>query len=104
MPLSLLAEMFSRQQAAQRTQPGTRGLRPGVGSYGSRPFQPRNPDAGIAKEQQMMQSPVFAAFMEQFNPKTPVSDFLRTRGLGPQPPRSLPTGQARPLYGRFGGY
>lgn len=79
MALSLLAEMFSKQQAQQRTQPGTKGLRRGVGSYGARPYQSRNPDAGAQREQQLMQSPVFSAFMEQFNPKTPVTDALRGR-------------------------
>jgi len=59
----------------QMTQRGV--ARGAAGSSGSVTLQWRNPDAGADKEREMMESPIFKALMEEFAPKTPVTDYLR---------------------------
>lgn len=74
--LSELVQLFKQRQrgAAQGN------VTFGAGSSGARTFQGRDSEAGSKKEQQIMQSPVFKAFVSQFKPSTPFTDFLASRG------------------------
>jgi hypothetical protein len=48
-----------------------------AGSRGAQRFKGRNSMSAEQKEMQMMQSPVFRAFLSQIAPQTPVTDFLK---------------------------
>lgn len=74
--LSILAEQFRKAQAEKfKSRGGNPGFARGV--QGSRFFKSRNPEAGIAKEAQTFQSPIFQAFMQEQHPSTPVLNYLR---------------------------
>lgn len=79
--LSLLVEMFKQSQGAKHNRkdivPGM--LKGATGTLGSRFFQPRNSEAGLNKEVQTMQSPIFRAFLQRMVPQTPITNFLRSR-------------------------
>lgn len=63
-----------RTSARQRSPRGvTRGA---LGAYGSRAFKGRNSEAGSDKEREMMNSPIFKAFLAKFNPSTPITDYI----------------------------
>ena len=87
--LSVLVEMFKKQQGANR-QPGKPGVRtsaqqpalPGqtrgaMGALGSKLMQNRNSQAGAQKEMKELNSPIFAAFLQRMSPGTPMADTLR---------------------------
>lgn len=89
--LSELVSMFQKLQGAKH-QPGRPGVRtnsaspamPGQvrgtsGVLGSRTFQGRDSMKGENKELEALRSPIFAAFMEQRTPRTPMVDYLRGR-------------------------
>ena len=87
--LSELVAMFKKQgapptpngprdSARQRVNRGfTRGMQ---GSMGSKPLQRRNSQAGLDKEPDTMNSPIFQAFVGGFKPRTPIRDYLNSRG------------------------
>lgn len=90
--LSLLAAMMKKAKGqphntgisgprSSARMPAKRSFARGsLGSYGSRTFKSRNPDAGKQKEVEMLRSPIFAAFMRETFPTTPITDFLRRNG------------------------
>lgn len=86
--LSLILDIFKKSQGAKH-QPGKPGFRvsasapalPGygrgsMGTMGSRTFQGRDSSAGDRKEHELMQSPVFKAFMQKQVIDTPISNYL----------------------------
>lgn len=86
--LSLILNIFKKSQGAKH-QPGKPGFRvsasapalPGfgrgaMGTMGSRTFQGRDSMASERKEHELLQSPVFRAFMEKQLVQTPISNFL----------------------------
>ena len=63
-----------RGSARQRVNRGfTRGMQ---GSMGSKTLQRRNSQAGLDKERETMDSPIFQAFVGGFKPRTPIADYL----------------------------
>jgi len=67
-----------RASSRQRVNRGfTRGA---MGSMGSKGLQTRNSQAGLNKERETMDSPIFQAFVGGFKPKTPITDYLKSRG------------------------
>lgn len=69
---------FKRSSSRSPVSKGqTRGM---MGSTGAHPFKGRDSEAGMKKEQKIMQSPVFQAYMKQIVTQTPVSNFLRRIG------------------------
>lgn len=80
--LSALLSALKKNQAPANMQ-GSRGMRQkgqtrgAAGSLGSTTLQWRNSDAGLEKERKDMESPIFKALMEEFGPKTPVTDYLQ---------------------------
>lgn len=89
--LSQLVSMFEKQKGAKH-QPGRPGARvnssapamPGQvrgtsGVLGSRTFQSRDSQAGQNKELEALRSPVFAAYMNQLHPQTPMLNWLQGR-------------------------
>lgn len=86
--LSLVLDIFKKSQGA-KMQPGKPGIRlsasapalPGygrgsMGSMGAQTFKGRDSSAGMRKEHEMMQSPVFKAFMSKQMGLTPITNFL----------------------------
>lgn len=74
--LSILAEMMKKSEGQKHVS--RQGHRGPTGSTGARPFKSRNPEAGYDKEVEMMNSPIFKAYMEKTYPTTPVLDALRS--------------------------
>jgi len=69
--LSELAVLVNKMQKGKTT----RGSPLAVGSYGSRTFQSRNPDAGAQKERELFENPILKAMM--YRKQTPITDYLR---------------------------
>ena len=73
--LSVLAEMV-RKAAKAKHAPTPKGVpRGAMGSYGSRPYKSRNPEAGLHKEMEFMEDPVFQSFVENLVPQNRFSQF-----------------------------
>lgn len=90
--LSLILDIFKKSQGAKH-QAGKPGIRlsasePAAGGYargamgtmGSRTFQGRDSDAGSRKDHEMMNSPVFKAFMNKQLIQTPITNWLIGNG------------------------
>ena len=92
MALSEIVAQFKKARGA-RHQPGrpgprfnnrtpamSRQARGSTSSSGSRLFKGRNSQKGESQDLQIMQSPIFRAYMDQMAPMTPMSDYLRNQG------------------------
>jgi len=90
--LSLVLDIFKKSQGAKQ-QPGKPGIRlsasapalPGygrgsMGTMGAQTFQGRDSAAGMRKDHEMIQSPVFKAFLAKQMGQTPITNFLMSRG------------------------
>lgn len=86
--LSLVLDIFKKSQGAKQ-QPGKPGIRlsasapamPGygrgsMGTMGAVPFKGRDSDAAARKNFEMMNSPVFRAYMSKQMGQTPITDYL----------------------------
>ena len=79
--LSLLADKVKKLQTLKNrnrnTKPGWG--KPSTGSTGAKPFKGRNPQAGLQKEMETLNSPIMKEFMQQSTPQTPITNALRGR-------------------------